>query len=696
MIDSFENIIVDDINIDSDDVAALVLKRIRFLAQRRIAWLRKIWTGITENGNGEFNTHTEVDGYLNNKDIPALEKQWYEQDTDMRKISFLLNQTEEALFENTSSRINILGSIFGLNRLEIDILHVCLANSIDPNLGRVFAYLQDNSARNYVTESLVARLFGYGNWIVLPAFSPLKIWGLINETVSHQGEPIRIELDPYIKNWILGMDGIDDALLGITAFQQVEKPLQNWPTQNLVSDIKRILQDQPQNRLRIFVEGPEGSGRKTFAAIISEKLGMPLITVNANRIPENGWQQIYMLAQRQAFLLNVPIAWYGESMPERYWPTNIPSFNLQFVIGESDGSLPANNNFLDMRVQLPAISFEERLALWRKQVPLSVTWPRTEMEEMVLRYETTVGQIVSIGKKMTPTLADAYGALRSDSGRRLGNLAQQLPGTFTFEDLVLPEYLGKEIDDFIYEATERVKFWEQPHAKRLFPQGRSLIGLFTGSPGTGKTMSAQVIAATLKLDLFRIDLSNVVSKYIGESSKNIERILARAKNMNVVLLFDEADSLFGKRTDIKDAHDRYANTDTNYLLQAIETYPGIVILATNKKSNIDSGFTRRLRYMLEFPKPDASQRLLIWKKIIGELSDDKILMGLEKELIQLSNLVEITGAQIKQAILSALFMARKEKSSITISHILAGLERELAKEGRGLGKQVHQSFINNI
>ena len=297
-------------------------------------------------------------------------------------------------------------------------------------------------------------------------------------------------------------------------------------------------------------------------------------------------------------------------------------------------------------------------------------------------------------KKMTPTISDADEALRVDSGRRLGNLAQQMPSTFTFDDLVIPDYTRKGIEHFIFEATERVQFWEQPRIKRLFPQGRSLIGLFAGSPGTGKTMSAQVIAATLKLDLFRIDLSNVVSKYIGESSKNIQRILSRAQNMNVVLLFDEADSLFGKRTDIKDAHDRYANTDTNYLLQAIETYPGIVILASNKKSNIDSGFTRRLRYVLEFPKPDAAQRLLLWKKIIGELVGNKILSELESELAKLSVLIEITGAQIKQAVLSALFMARREKSSINIYYILAGLERELAKEGRGLGKQVHQNFTN--
>lgn len=696
MIDISENILTNNTEILSDSIQNLVLKRIRLLARKRIAWLRKIWAGAPDNNNGEFTAHIEVDGYLFDRDIPSLEKEWYEEDTAMQELSYTLQEAEKALFENSSLRINILARIFDLNRMETDILYACLALSIEPNLGRVFAYLQDNSAKGFVTESLVARLFGYGHSIILPAASPLKTWGMLIETISIQGEPARLDCDPSIKNWILGMDGIDDSLISFSEVLPVKQSLSNWPVKKLLANIKRMLNDQVQNRLRIFVEGSEGSGRKSFAAITCKQFGLPLIAVNADRIPENRWPQVYMLAQRQAFLSNAAIAWYGETMPGHYWPTNIPSFNLQFVIGESDDSLTANNSFLDLRVVLPPVLFEERLALWRKHVPLSVTWPKAEMKEMVLRHETTIRQIVSIGKKMTPSIADAYEALRADSGRRLGNLAQQMPSTFTFDDLVLPDYLKKGIEDFLFEATERVQFWEQPHAKRLFPQERSLIGLFTGSPGTGKTMAAQVIADALKLDIFRIDLSNVVSKYIGESSKNIERILSRAKNMNVVLLFDEADSLFGKRTDIKDAHDRYANTDTNYLLQAIETYPGIVILASNKKSNIDNGFTRRLRYILEFPKPDAAQRLLIWKKIIGELAGNKTIVELESELMRLSTLIEITGAQIKQTILSSLFMARRDKAGISISHLLRGLERELAKEGKGLGKQVHQSFTNSI
>ena len=677
---------------ETEGMSNLVLNRIRLLSRRRIEWLRKIWTQASENGSSEFNAHTEVDGYLFDRDILYQENEWFDTDPLMKQLSYSLKETEQALFNDSDSRLNMLATVFGLNRLETDILHICFALSIDPNLGRVFAYLQDHTGKGYITEPLVAKLFGYGHCIVLPADSPLKIWGLIKETIVQPGESPRMDCDPFIKNWISGFDGIDESLISFAKIQPVKGPLLNWPVQKLADDVRRMVNDEVQNRLRIFIEGVEGSGRRSFAAIVCNRIGMPLLSINADRIPENRWQHIYMLAQRQAFLSNISLLWYGASMEERYWPVNIPSCYVQFIVSES-GSLPVRGEgFEDLHVNLPAISFDERLALWRRHVPLSAAWPKAETEEMVLRYDTTVGQIISIGQKMIPAITEVYEALRAGSGKRLGNLAQQMNSSFTFDDLVVPDYTRKAIEDFIFEATERVQFWEQPNAKRLFPQGRSLIGLFTGSPGTGKTMAAQVIASSLKLDLFRIDLSTVVSKYIGESSKNIERILSRAKNMNIVLLFDEADSLFGKRTEIKDAHDRYANTDTNYLLQAIESYPGIVVLASNKKSNIDSGFTRRMRYIVEFGKPDAGCRFQIWKKIISEMADKKTADRLDHELLKLSGLADVTGAQIKQAILSAIFMARRDKSDITISYLVRGVERELAKEGKGIGKQAHQSF----
>ena len=197
-------------------------------------------------------------------------------------------------------------------------------------------------------------------------------------------------------------------------------------------------------------------------------------------------------------------------------------------------------------------------------------------------------------------------------------------------------------------------------------------------------MAAQVIAANLEQDLFRVDLSSVVSKYVGETSQNLERILSRAEQMDIVLFFDEADALFGKRTEIKDAHDRFANTDTNYLLQAIESYSGIVVLASNKKANIDPAFIRRLRYVLEFPLPDEKQRLQIWRQVVAQLTESETLSRLERGLSVIARDIPVTGAQIKFSFLTACFIARRERQGLNIDHVLRGLKRELLKEGRSL------------
>ena len=227
----------------------------------------------------------------------------------------------------------------------------------------------------------------------------------------------------------------------------------------------------------------------------------------------------------------------------------------------------------------------------------------------------------------------------------------------------------------------------------MFPQGRGLIALFSGPPGTGKTMAAQVIAAQLGLDLYRIDLSAVVSKYVGETSQRLESILSRAANMDIVLLFDEADALFGKRTEVRDAHDRFANTDTNYLLQAVESYQGIAILASNKTENIDHAFIRRLRYVLEFPKPDGSQRKLLWASILNKMGHTTTLRKLDGKINTIANNLEMTGAQIKFAALSADFASQRDKKMLGMNHLIKGIERELVKEGRTLTGKERERLI---
>jgi ATP-dependent 26S proteasome regulatory subunit len=360
---------------------------------------------------------------------------------------------------------------------------------------------------------------------------------------------------------------------------------------------------------------------------------------------------------------------------------------VQFVVSEVGGGPVPRSDVVDQVIEVPAPSLKERRTLWRLHVATAARWPETELAALAGSHQVSPGEIAAIGARAPATAAAAAALVRESWRHRLGELARWVECPFTRDDLVAPEPLQRALSDFIFEARDRAEFWENASARRLFPQGRGLFALFTGTPGTGKTMAAQVVAAALGLDLFRISLAAVVSKYVGETAKNLNRILARAEAMDAVLLFDEADALFGKRTEIKDAHDRFANTDTNYLLQAIEAYRGIAILATNRKANIDPGFTRRLRYVLEFARPDAAHRQRLWERLLGELAGPERLRALAALVQGLAASVDMSGGQIKYAVLAALFAARRDGAPLASQHLLYGLERELAKEGRALNER---------
>jgi hypothetical protein len=676
-----------------DMTTLLVLKRIRLRARRRISWLRHLWHESTETKEAH-NYHTEVDALLDNKDTPEAEYHWVSHKKRLIGLNEAIEHIETNLYDDKRSCLAILNRIFNLTKEENDLIQACLGLSVEPNLGKIYAYLQDNQTRAYPTEELVARLFGHGYSLALSAQSPLKAWSLIQEKDMGKGEPPCLICDPYIRNWLLGISNLDKSLVGIAKVQDARKPLSNWQIQEAVDFFVHTLNDGIHQPVRFFVAGAEGTGRRTLSACIAQALGLPLLTINSDSIVEQDWQQTFMRAQRQACLDGFALAWTGQAILNHAWKNTQPAPSIQFIIGEVDEFMPNTEGVLDYRIEMPPIPLAERIRLWQTYVPAAKMWAEKDLEALAQRHQSaTIGQIIQVGERGIASIVDASEALRASHRRRLGNLAQQLDCPFSWDDLIVPDWLVKNLKDFTFEATERVLLWEQPEAKRLFPQGKGLMALLTGPPGTGKTMAAQVIAAELDLDLYRIDLSSVVSKYVGETSKNIERILSRAQKMDAVLLFDEADSLFGKRTDIKDAHDRFANTDTNYLLQAIEQYPGIAILTSNKKANIDTGFTRRLRYVIDFSKPTVAERLKLWQSIIGELAGKERLDVLNPHLWTLAEALELTGAQIKFAILSGIFMARQNKELLALPHLIAGVERELIKENRGISRQLQEILL---
>jgi adenylate kinase family enzyme len=674
----------------------VALLRFRLLASRRCEWLRRLWTEEGEPGGRVAVTHGEVDCILADRDSPEAEVEWFDAQPRAVEWNAELTRLEAAADGDRASRLGRLRQIFGLAGEECDLFEACFAVSVDPSLARLCAYLQDQVDRRYVTDGLAARLYRRQLCGLWTDESPLKQWELILAREAGVGEPLALECDPQVRDWVMGKDTLHEALAGIVDLVEPRTPPASWPLAETVDLIARRVHGEESGRVRVTVVGPRLSGRRTFAAAVSAELGLPLLAVDTDQIVEANWRRVHLLAQRHAFLQRTALAWHGESTGRRPWPRSVPPFPVQFALVESGQEPQPCAGVVEHVVRLPPLTSAERSALWSHYVPEARQWPREEFNALVERYRVHVGDIVDAAQRGVGSASDARERVREAGRGRFGKLAQWLDCPFRWDDLVVAPYVRAALEDIVYEAQHRVTFWERDDARRLFPQGRGLMTLFSGPPGTGKTMAAQVMAATLGFDLFRVDLSGVVSKWVGETSQNFEKILSRAADMHAMMLFDECDAIFAKRTtDIRDAQDKFANTDAAYLLQAVESFPGIALMATNQKGNIDPAFIRRLRYVLEFARPDAAQRLEIWRKVVGGLAEQEQAAALGRGLEALATAVDVTGSQIKFATLGALFGAQREGGPIELVHLIRGLDRELAKEGRALSERERVRILNH-
>jgi SpoVK/Ycf46/Vps4 family AAA+-type ATPase len=258
-------------------------------------------------------------------------------------------------------------------------------------------------------------------------------------------------------------------------------------------------------------------------------------------------------------------------------------------------------------------------------------------------------------------------------GWRLGDLAQRLEPCYAWEDIVLPEDTRRQLREIADQVATRPQVYEAWGFGERLSRGRGISALFSGPSGTGKTMAAEILANHLRLDLYRVDLAGVVSKYIGETEKNLRSVFDAAERSGAILFFDEADSLFGRRSEVKDSHDRYANIEVNYLLQRMEDYRGLAILCTNRRSALDRAFLRRLRFLVEFPFPDWHHRLLIWQKVFPRRAPVASL-----DLHALAGL-EIPGGNIRNIALNAAFLAAGQGTEIRMEHVLHAARREYTK-----------------
>lgn len=665
---------------DRVSVLDFVARRVRLRAHRRIAWLAHLWGHPVADTSSSF--EATVRACLDDRDTPDAESAWFDSAEEVQPLNDRLLEVEQALDGKAGAGLRQLEEMFRLSWPEMDLLQTCMAPAVDPALGAVYGYLQFHAGRSYATEALAARLFGYGRSSLWSPGCPLAAWRLVIAGESAQGEPAPLAVDRVVIDWLQGELRMDEALMGVIRAIPPRAALENWP----VDEAARLAQrgiDQG-SLVRLLLVGPPSSGRRTFAADVAAQFGIQALGVDTTEVSDSRWADTFMRAQRLAVLGGAALVWHGGGLHRR-WPNSDAPVPIQFMACDLNQVIPPCDYAIDHRIELPAPTLDERRDFWKANVAESTVWPVDEFETLVGRYRLSAGDIVSASRCGPATSQEAAGYARELTRHRLGELARLLDCPFTWDDLVVHDRLREALEDFAFEARDRATFWESPNARRLFPRGAGLVALFNGPPGTGKTMAAQVIAADLELDLFRVDLATVVSKYIGETAKHLGQIFARAAQMNAVLFFDEADALFSKRTEVRDSHDRYANADTSYLLQLLEEYRGIVILASNRKQNIDPAFIRRMRYVFDFPRPDQAERRRILSQVIGALSGGEALNRLEATIEALAANIEISGAQIKNAVLASIFIARRNREPLAMKHLLSGVERELSKEGRSLG-----------
>jgi SpoVK/Ycf46/Vps4 family AAA+-type ATPase len=276
-----------------------------------------------------------------------------------------------------------------------------------------------------------------------------------------------------------------------------------------------------------------------------------------------------------------------------------------------------------------------------------------------------------------PSMTDLFRAARAQSGDRLGRLARRIEPKYGWADIVLPaDQLAR-----LRELSDQARYRHVVHGDWGFEQklslGRGLNALFSGPPGTGKTMAAEVIGRDLELELYAIDLAQVVSKYIGETEKNLQAVFQAAEDSQAILFFDEADALFGKRSEVKDAHDRYANIEIGYLLQKMEAHEGIAILATNLRKNMDEAFLRRMQFTVDFPFPDEESRRRIWDGVFPE----ELPRARDVDVFFLARQFKLSGGHIRNIALAAAFLAAADRSPLTMAHLIRATRREYQKLG---------------
>lgn len=594
---------------------------------------------------------------------------------------------------------------FSLSPFERDVLVLCAGVELDSSFAELCAAVQGDSHRSYPTFSLALAALPEAHWSAITPTAPLRYWRLVEVGTSETLTRSQLRIDERVLHYLAGVSGLDARLQGLIEPLELQASLP--PSHEKLSQEIARLWSQIKNVSSwpiINLVGDQAAANQAAAAFTCKLCNVSLSLLRASEIPTAVAERdaLARLWEREAALgggallvdcdeleTNRTLLSFLEGVrgmlfivsrePVRVWRRRILRFDVH-------KPKPSEQKALWQESLGPVEELDGQLNLLVSQFSLGAQAISTISE---LAIATLEGNNLNSPEKETPTdvehvtegsrssdsslLDHLWNACRTQARSRLDDLAQRIEPFASWKDIVLPESQRRTLRDIAAHVRQRAKVYETWGFAAKGDRGLGISALFAGVSGTGKTMAAEVLANELNLDLYRIDLSQVVSKYIGETEKNLRRVFDAAEEGGALLLFDEADALFGKRTEVKDSHDRYANIEVSYLLQRMESYRGLAILTTNMRSVLDTAFLRRIRFIVQFPFPDMAQRAEIWRRVFPGCTPTEDLDP--SKLARLN----VAGGNIRNIALHAAFLAADASQPVRMVHLLHAARGEYTK-----------------
>jgi hypothetical protein len=563
---------------------------------------------------------------------------------------------------------------FGLSSFERDLLLLCAGVELDGDFAGLCAAAHGDPHRTYPTFGLALAALPDAHWSALEPDGPLRRWRLVETAPGERLTTGPLQIDERVLHHLAGIPTVDARLRGLVrAVPPGPQPASREAAADRVVALWRTVPDgAPPPAVQLC--GRDAGGRRAVAAAACARAGLAAVVIDAAELPTAAAERetLARLWEREAALGGAALVLEADEVDDAV-ALRAATALVEAVGGWRLLSSPEPVRTRDgpiLRVDVPPLGTAEQVELWAEALD-----GRVDGDELVgVAQQFRLGADgVSAAAARVRAGASAWDACREQARPRLDDLAARIEPAARWDDLVLPAPQLDTLRELALHVRRRATVYEDWGFASKGARGLGIGALFAGPSGTGKTMAAEVLANELRLDLYRIDLSAVVSKYIGETEKNLRRVFDAAEEGGAILLFDEADALFGRRSEVKDSHDRYANIEIGYLLQRMEAYRGLAILTTNLRGALDQAFLRRLRFVVQFPFPDATQRAEIWRRVFPA---ETPLNGLRPERLARLN---VAGGAIRNIALGAAFLAADDGGRVGMGHLLRAARSEYAK-----------------